>query len=196
LFFIAIFTIILWFNGAIAFNFPTLTLILVGALGLALIPLALQFLKGKNTEYVITDKRVIIQSGVFGKGIRFVDLNNIQEAHVEKGLKDSWFKTGSILILTAGQTAIGNIGGDTVSWEFGPIPKVMPGFSAIREPYEVLKLLQDAIENSIIITYKLKNLPKKDVSTLNSKHRIGENEQIRKKRNPYTRAPWSFKKLF
>lgn len=104
-----------------------------------------QLLRFRNTEYVITDQRVIIQSGAIGKDTRFADLDKIQEAHVKVGLVDTWFGTGSIMILTAGQVAMGTIGGDTISWT-SPLPKITPNISYIREPYEVMKLLQEAKE--------------------------------------------------
>jgi len=144
LFFLSIFLLIILGSGEPLIGFPLLFLLAI--LGLVFVPLVWQLLRSWNTEYVITDQRVIIQSGAVGKDIRFVDLDKIQEAHVKVGFVDRRFGTGSILILTAGQVVMGNIGGDTVSWEFGPLPKITPGISVIREPYEVQKLLQEAIK--------------------------------------------------
>ena len=105
-----------------------------------------QILRYRNTEYLITDKRVIIQSGAIGKDTRFVELCDIQEAKVKIGMVDKWFGTGSILIPTAGQAVMGYAVGDAVSWHLSPFPKITPNISAIRKPYEVVKLLQKAIE--------------------------------------------------
>jgi uncharacterized membrane protein YdbT with pleckstrin-like domain len=126
-------------------DFPSLFIIGL-IVGLILIPPIWQLLRRRKTEYLITDQRVIIQSGAIGKDTRFIDLDKIQETQVKVGFIDRRFGTGSILILTAGQVAMGNIGGDTVSWEFGPLPKVTPGISVIREPYDVQKLLQEVID--------------------------------------------------
>jgi membrane protein YdbS with pleckstrin-like domain len=147
LFFLFIFLVIFGISGEPLIGFPSL---FIGGLvmGLILVPVMWQLLRCRNTEYVITDQRIIIQSGAVGKDTRFVDLGKIQEAHVNVGFIDRRFGAGSILILSAGQVAMGNIGGDTVSWEFGPLPKITPGISVIRAPYEVHQLLQEAIKRA------------------------------------------------
>jgi membrane protein YdbS with pleckstrin-like domain len=147
LFFLFVFLLIFWGSGEPLIGFPSLFIVGL-VLGVILVPLVWQVLRCRNTGYVITDQRVIIQSGAVGRDTRFVDLGKIQEAHVKVGLVDRRFGTGSILILIAGQVAMGNIGGDTVGWEFGPLPKVTPGISVIREPYEVQQLLQEAIKKA------------------------------------------------
>lgn len=112
-----------------------------------------QYLRGQRSEYVITDKRVIIRSGAIGRSFRFIELGKIQEAHVKIGLVDRWFKTGSIIILTATSALTsGNIGGDLIAWKGGPLPHIIPNISTIRKPYDVQKIIQDAIQD-----YKLKS---------------------------------------
>ena len=147
LFFLSIFLLITLGSGEPLIGFPSLFIVGL-VMGLILVPPIWQLLRCRNTDYLITDQRVIIQSGAVGKDTRFVDLSKIQEAHVKVGFIDKRFGTGSILILTAGQVATGNIGGDTVSWEFGPLPRVTPGISVIREPYEVQQLLQEAMKKA------------------------------------------------
>lgn len=147
LFFLMVFLFILYAGNSENFVGPYLLIPIAFSSGFIFIPLIWQILRARNTEYAITDQRVIIQSGAVGRNIRLIDLGKIQETSVKVGLVDRWFGTGSILILTAGQGAMGNIGGDTLNWEFGPLPKVTPGITVIREPYEVQKLLQKAIEN-------------------------------------------------
>ncbi len=146
LFFMAIFLVIIWSSGGLSFELAVF--FEIGAFSLIfLIPIVWQSLRCRNTEYALTSKRVIIKTGIFGDNIRYVDLDKIQEAYVEIGFFDKFFKTGSILILTAGQVAMARIGGDAVSWEFGPLPKITPGISAVKAPYEVIKLLHEAREN-------------------------------------------------
>ncbi len=143
--FLGFFLFAFWGSGMSLTDFPFL--LAVGlALVVPLVPVVWQLLRCNNTEYGITNKRVIIQSGGIGKTIRIIDLDRIQEAHVKVGFFDRLFKTGSILILTAGQMAVGNMGGDTVSWGFGPFPKISPGISVIREPNAVHLVLQEAIK--------------------------------------------------
>lgn len=144
LFFLGFFTFIFWISGESLTSFPFLYIVAL-ALGLPFVPVGWQVLRCKNTEYGITDKRVIIQSGGIGKTIRIFDLDKIQEAYVKVGFVDRLFKTGSILILTAGQMTLGNIGGDFVSYDFGPFPKITPGISVVKEPNAVNLMLQEAI---------------------------------------------------
>ena len=144
LFFLSFFLLMFWFSGESLTGLPFLLVVALG-IGLPLAPAGWQLLRCRNTEYGITNQRVIIQSGAIGKDISFVNLDKIQEAYVKVGFVDRLFKTGSILILTAGQAAMGNIGGDTVSWEFGPLPKITPGISVIREPNAVNSMLQEAM---------------------------------------------------
>ena len=145
LFFSSIFLLIILGSGEPLIGFPSL-LMLGLVMGLFFVPPIWQLLRCRNTDYVITDKRVIIQSGAVGKDTRFVDLGKIQETSVKVGFIDRRFATGSIVILTAGQVVMGMVGGDTMSWDSGPLPRITAGISVIREPYEVQKLLQGAIE--------------------------------------------------
>lgn len=50
--------------------------------------------------YGITDKRVILQSGIFGRDFTFMDFDKIQNTNVNIGLIDKIFKTGSIFMFT------------------------------------------------------------------------------------------------
>ncbi len=145
LFFLGFFAFIFWSSGESLIGFPFLYIVAL-ALGLPFVPVGWQLLRSRNTEYGITNMRVIIQSGGIGKTLRFIDLDKIQEAYVKVGFVDRQFKTGSILILTAGQMAVGNIGGDTVNWGYGPSPKISPGISVIREPNAVHLVLQEAMK--------------------------------------------------
>jgi uncharacterized membrane protein YdbT with pleckstrin-like domain len=99
------------------------------------------FLAFRNTEYLISDQRLITQTGAIGIDTRFVDLEKIQEVYVRIGVVDRLFGTGSIFAVTAGQVYVG--------WQQGPgwggsfIAR--PSLASLKEPYEVQKLLQEAI---------------------------------------------------
>jgi uncharacterized membrane protein YdbT with pleckstrin-like domain len=99
----------------------------------------------KNTEYIISDQRIITQTGAVGIDLRIVDLEKIQEVNVRIGFVDRLFKTGSIYAETAGQIFSGfqqrgpGWGGSFVS---------RPSLASIKEPYEVKKILQEAIHQA------------------------------------------------
>jgi uncharacterized membrane protein YdbT with pleckstrin-like domain len=90
-----------------------------------------------NTEYMITDQRIITQTGAIGRDTRFVDLERIQEVYVKVGLIDKKFGTGTVLAVTAGWVPI-DTGG----------PSTRPSLSSLREPYEVQRILQEAVKNA------------------------------------------------
>jgi len=100
------------------------------------------FLAYRNTEYVISDQRLITQSGAVGLDTRFVDLEKVQEVYVRIDFVDRLFGTGSIFAVTAGQVYVG--------WQQGPGWRgsfiARPSLASLKEPYVVLKLLQEAIQ--------------------------------------------------
>ncbi|MGC8939420.1 MAG: PH domain-containing protein [Candidatus Bathyarchaeia archaeon] len=59
----------------------TLLFIVIG-IGVILTPLLVEFLRYRNTEYMITNQRVVTQTGAIGMDTRFVKLNNVQEVYV------------------------------------------------------------------------------------------------------------------
>ena len=52
----------------------------------------------KNLEYAITDKRVIIRSGVIGIDFKFINYTEIDSINVKVGIIDKIFKVGDIYI--------------------------------------------------------------------------------------------------
>jgi len=99
-------------------------------------PLISQLMRYNNTEYMITDQRIITQTGAIGRDTRFVDLEKIQEVYVIVGFFDKMFGTGSVITSTAGNIYVGS----------GPFMR--PSLSSLREPYEVQRLLQEAVKNA------------------------------------------------
>ena len=84
-----------------------LLFILIG-LTIAIGPLLWQLLRFRNTEYMITNKRLITQSGAIGLDTRFVDFVKIQEVYVKIGLVDRLCRTGSLYAMTAGTYGFGH----------------------------------------------------------------------------------------
>lgn len=52
----------------------------------------------KNLEYAVTDKRIIIRSGVIGIDFKFINYTEIDSVNVKVGLIDKIFKVGDIYI--------------------------------------------------------------------------------------------------
>jgi len=95
-------------------------------------PPILQLMRYRNTEYIITDQRLITQTGAFGLKTRFVDLDRIQEVYVHVGLIDRNFGTGSIIVSTAG----------------GVLMAAHPTLLSLKEPYGVEKTLEEAMKRA------------------------------------------------
>ena len=127
------------------FSLFGLLFVLIG-FGIALGPALLQLLRYRNTEYMITDKRIITQTGAIGLDTRFVDFDKVQEVYVQIGVMDKLFGTGSVHAMTAGFSGFGPRGG--YGYGYGGFVGSRPSLSALKEPYEVQKLLQEAIEIS------------------------------------------------
>ncbi len=112
-------------------TFVLLVFVLIG-FGLTLGPPIPTIVRYRKTKYMITNRRLITQTGVIGLDTRFVDLDKIQEVHVKVGLGDKVFGTGSLIIVTAGFVFMGVTG-----------PYCC--FGGLKEPYAVQKLLQKAM---------------------------------------------------
>jgi uncharacterized membrane protein YdbT with pleckstrin-like domain len=122
-----------------------LPFVLIG-FGITFGPALLQLLRYRNTEYMITNRRIITQTGAIGLDTRFVDFDKIQEVYVQIGVMDKLFGTGSVYAMTAGFSGFSPRGG--YGYGYGGFAGSRPSLSALKEPYEVQKLLQEAIEKS------------------------------------------------
>ena len=60
----------------------------------------------KNIEYVFTDKRVILRSGLVGIDFKFAFYSQISAVTVKVGLWDRLFKVGDITITSVGQNMV------------------------------------------------------------------------------------------
>ena len=132
-------------SGAPAFTSLFVLPFFFAGFAVAFGPVLFQLLRYRNTEYMITDKRIITQTGAIGLDTRFVDLEKIQEVYVQIGLIDRLFGTGTLFAMTAGFSGFFPRGGygNRYGGFYG-----RPSFAALKEPYKVHKLLQEAIENS------------------------------------------------
>ena len=87
------------------------------------------------TEYAITNKRVLLQSGVIGRDYKIADFDKITNADVNVGVIDKLLgqNTGRIDIMTAG-TFVNTKNGRAAS------PYAL---ASIESPYEVFKLFKN-----------------------------------------------------
>ena len=100
----------------------------------------------RNTEYVITNQRVIIQTGRLKINTRFIDVEKIQEVIINFGLVDKIFGTGSIYYDTASISSVWN---QLFGRSSGGYNNMRPNLIALKEPYKIQKLLQEAKRNSV-----------------------------------------------
>ncbi|MEM2341888.1 MAG: PH domain-containing protein [Candidatus Bathyarchaeia archaeon] len=112
------------------FGFIVALQIIVGLLML-FGPIVRNILAYNNTLYLITDRRVLIQTGAIGIDTRIIEFDRIQEIYVTIDFVDKIFGTGSIRISTA------------AGW---PEQAYVPTLTALNNPYQIHSILQNAIE--------------------------------------------------
>jgi len=140
---------IFWLWGAASAGAPDfftlfgLPFLLLG-FGIAFGPSVWQFMRYRNTEYMITNQRIITQTGAIGLDTRFVDFDKIQEVYIKIGIIDKFFGTGTLYAMTAGFSGFAPAG----RFGYGGMQGLRPSLAALKEPYQMQKLLQEAIENA------------------------------------------------
>lgn len=87
----------------------------------------------KRIFYTITNKRVIIQSGLIGRDFKSIDYDRMQNFSVDVDVIGVIFKVGNIKIFTGEMTSAGKHGGIVSKYD---------RFNYVTTPYEVLKKLQ------------------------------------------------------
>ena len=94
------------------------------------------------TAYAMTNKRVIIQTGIIGRDFKSIDYDRIQNNSVNVGILGVIFKVGTIQIFTGEMQSVG--GGRNQP------PRIQPKydtFNYIESPYEALKILQTQLSS-------------------------------------------------
>lgn len=107
-----------------------------GAYLLGLIAPIGAYLYYRVTVYVITNKRVIIKSGLIGADIRSIFFEKIKSTFVNVGILGKIFGTGTIMIDSGNITQTKN--GSQIAYD---------KFANINSPYEVYKILQSHLSN-------------------------------------------------
>lgn len=106
--------------------------IFIGFVGLSIIiPIAF-YIFYKVTDYLVSDKRIIIKTGTIGADMRSIYYDQVRSAFVKVGLIGKIYNTGSILFDTGRITQSGKRGSKTV----------YDRFRNINLPYNVYKFVQ------------------------------------------------------
>jgi uncharacterized membrane protein YdbT with pleckstrin-like domain len=98
----------------------------------------------KNTEYIITNKRIITKRGVIGVHYVILDLDKILQIEVHIGIVDRIFNTGSLFLLTqAGGWANGlTSGANPFMSAFFRRP---PNIASIKDVFKVQKIIEEVM---------------------------------------------------
>ena len=75
------------------------------------IPVALRYLKNKNTFYIVTNQRIYVESGLLAKTKKDLPLQNLNDVELNQDLFQRLFTAGDLLLLTGNDkpTKIKNI---------------------------------------------------------------------------------------
>jgi len=124
--------------------------VLTGVFALPFVGVAVtNILSIKNTEYVLTNQRIIIMRGALSRYLRFIDLDKILYIDVQVGMFERKYGTGNIHIGLQGPIY------PPMNYQGGSNPYTgKESISSVKNPYEVHKLIKDAIEQ-----YKLEHMP-------------------------------------
>ena len=58
------------------------------------------------TEYLITDKRIMVKTGIFSRNVKEMNLNSVETVTVKEGIIDRIIKTGTIRVTGRGNEEI------------------------------------------------------------------------------------------
>lgn len=107
-----------------------------GIFGLSIIILIFTYLRYKVTHYLITNKRILIKTGLIGADMCSIYFDQVKNIFVNVGMVGKLFNTGAIMIDT------GNL-----SRTHNSSSAVYNRFDNVKNPYEVYKILQDKLSN-------------------------------------------------
>ncbi len=128
---------------------PVLMLIAV-AIGLIIIPPFWRLKKFTNEEYMITNQRLLIKSGITRDNIWFVELDKIKEIIVKKGFFDKIFSTTKIYPITAFYPyAPKSYWYDTSHWSGF---KYIPPWKRVKKVYNLAEGKYEEVPQSVLYT--------------------------------------------
>jgi uncharacterized membrane protein YdbT with pleckstrin-like domain len=107
-----------------------------------LVSATLKFLTDYVKVFVITDKRIIIKSGLIGTDYNSIYFSQIRTTNVQVGLIDKMFAVGTINIDTGKVETVTNNKQSKTQTAYDKL-------SCIETPYEVYKILQNFLSNRL-----------------------------------------------
>ncbi len=122
--------VVVWFVVSIN-NAPFFWYILAGIVSVGII--FLTYLGYRVTHYAITNKRIVVQSGIIGRDFKSIDYDKIQNLSLVVGLLGIIFKAGTIKIST----------GETTTTSKGGTIAIYDDLQYIPEPRAILQHLQE-----------------------------------------------------
>jgi len=93
----------------------------------ALIGLIGAYMRSKSSEFVVTNRRIMLKTGVLRRKLVELQLNRAEGLSVDQGIIGRMFNFGSIIVTSGGVKEV---------------------FSPIAQPYEFKKQVNNAIEES------------------------------------------------
>ena len=105
------------------------------------------------TQYELTNRRAIIQTGIFGRNFRSINYDDIKNASVARGLFNWLFNTGTVNVFTGEMQSTG-----------GKHPRIKSKYDSFRylpDAYDVLKKLQEHLTEMEENLYGGKNVVRK-----------------------------------
>jgi len=94
---------------------------------IALIGLVGAYMRSKSSEFVVTNRRIMLKTGVLRRKLVELQLNRAEGLSVDQGIIGRMFNFGSIIVTSGGVKEV---------------------FSPIAKPYEFKKQVNNAIEES------------------------------------------------
>ena len=139
-YFISSILLIIIFNGVVIYwsrgNVKGTILSLV-VIGFSALFILLTYLGYRVTHYAITNKRVIIQTGIIGRDFKSIDYDKMQSVTVKVGLLGVIFKVGDVLFFT----------GETYMTKRGKLAADYDTFRYVNAPYDILKMVQTKLSS-------------------------------------------------
>jgi hypothetical protein len=102
-------------------------------------PMIYAYLSARVTYYAITNRRLITRGGVIGTDFKFTEFDKIQTVDVDVGFWDKGRGTGSVRATLPGVSYVS-------TGRHGHVRANMHVLAAISRPYQVQKVLNDAIK--------------------------------------------------
>ena len=156
----------IWLSLGVPLLESPMVITIPAAIILILVPPLWQYRKEPKAEYMITNQRLLIKSGITEQDVWFADLDRIKDTLVKIGLVDKVLGTGKLYPITAEYPyepklrAYSQGGMDKpikvyniVEQKYEEIPEIElyrksqthPRLEGLTEPYAVQKLLKEAI---------------------------------------------------